>query len=242
MKNKNYFVLTAAIASLTLFSACGGQASADTPSQEITVLPETASGGTGGTVVDTKPADTGAPPAAGDSLEVHTGSLNQPGQNSGNTNGQTDTADYIGEEKAKQIALEHAKIKESDTSFIKVRLDYDDGIAEYEVEFYAGNQEYDYDIDALSGTVRSFDYEIEEYPAANGSNAGSAAVSEEEAKALALAKVAGASESDIRIKQDYDDGKAVYEGKIIYENIEYEFEIDAATGAFLEWNSESIYD
>lgn len=247
MKNKKYLALTAALLSFTLLSACGNQAPRDTPSQKITVLPETASAEDGGTVVDANPvpADTGEPPASGDSMDVNIGFIEPLKQNIKDKKAPANTADYIGEEKAKQIAFEHAKVQESDTSFVKVKLDYDDGAAEYEVEFYAANQEYDYDIDAISGTIRSFDYEIEDYPVANNSsaaNTGNAAISEEDAKALALAKVAGASESDIRIKPDYDDGKAIYEGKIIYDEIEYEFEIDAATGNFLEWNAESVYD
>ena len=39
-----------------------------------------------------------------------------------------------------------------------------------------------------------------------------------------------------------DDGRLIYEGKIIYNDREYEFEIDAATGAVLDWESESVCD
>ena len=46
----------------------------------------------------------------------------------------------------------------------------------------------------------------------------------------------------MEFKQDYDDGRLIYEGKIIYNNREYEFEIDAATGAVLDWESESVCD
>ena len=68
-------------------------------------------------------------------------------------------------------------------------------------------------------------------------------VSETDAKALALARVSGATGADIvEFKQDYDDGRLIYEGKIIYNDREYEFEIDAATGAVLDWESESVYD
>ena len=34
----------------------------------------------------------------------------------------------------------------------------------------------------------------------------------------------------------------VYEGKIIYNALEYEFEISAATGDIIEWDVESVYD
>lgn len=41
-------------------------------------------------------------------------------------------------------------------------------------------------------------------------------------------------------KLDYDDGRPEYEGKIIYGGTEYEFTIDAATGAVMEWDAEKL--
>lgn len=63
-------------------------------------------------------------------------------------------------------------------------------------------------------------------------------ISQEEATKLALDRVPGATEQDIRMKLDFDDGYYKYEGDIIYNQIEYEFEIDANTGTFLEWSEE----
>ena len=71
----------------------------------------------------------------------------------------------------------------------------------------------------------------------NGNNT-DVAVSREKAIDIALAKVAGASDNDIRIELDYDDGRYKYEGDIIYERVEYDFEIDANTGDVLEWSEE----
>ena len=68
-------------------------------------------------------------------------------------------------------------------------------------------------------------------------------ISEATAKQTALARVSGATEKDIyEWKLDYDDGCPEYEGKIIYGGTEYEFTIDANTGAIIEWDMESIYD
>ena len=44
------------------------------------------------------------------------------------------------------------------------------------------------------------------------------------------------------VKTDYEDGRLVYEGEFFYSDLEYEFEIDAATGAVIDWDMESIYD
>ena len=65
---------------------------------------------------------------------------------------------------------------------------------------------------------------------------------EDEVKKIALAKVPGATENDIRLNLDRDDGKLRYEGKIIYDGMEYDFEIDAYSGAIQEWEAESVFD
>ena len=65
-------------------------------------------------------------------------------------------------------------------------------------------------------------------------------LTEEEAKKIALKMVEGAEEEDIRIEKDEDDGVSVYDGKIIYEDIKYEFEMDAVSGELLNWEQESV--
>lgn len=62
--------------------------------------------------------------------------------------------------------------------------------------------------------------------------------SEADAKAAALERVPGTTEQDLRMELDHDDGKYIYEGDIIYQQMEYEFEIDANTGKFLKWSEE----
>ena len=78
----------------------------------------------------------------------------------------------------------------------------------------------------------------------NTNNAGTGnanvAVSLEEATKIALDKVPGATEQDIRINLEQDDGRQKYEGDIIYEQKEYDFEIDANSGEVLEWNEERL--
>lgn len=69
----------------------------------------------------------------------------------------------------------------------------------------------------------------------SGSNV---AVSETDARAAALERVPGATDTDIKIELDFDDGQYTYEGDIIYDGKEYEFEIDANTGNFLKWSEE----
>lgn len=67
---------------------------------------------------------------------------------------------------------------------------------------------------------------------------GTVAVTLEEAQNIALARVQGATSQNIRIELDRDDGWYIYEGDILYNRVEYEFEIDANTGNILKWEEE----
>ena len=68
---------------------------------------------------------------------------------------------YIGVDRAKEIALNHANLNESDVQFAKAKLENDDGRMEYEIEFYVGRTEYDYTIDAVSGNILEYDVEYD---------------------------------------------------------------------------------
>lgn len=88
--------------------------------------------------------------------ETHASS-NSGSSNTSNTS--SSSSGDIGSAKAKSIALSHAGVSESQTSEMKVQQDRDDGRLEYEVEFKSGGKEYEYTIDAASGTI--LDYEID---------------------------------------------------------------------------------
>lgn len=156
--------------------------------------------------------------------------------NTPNTGSATGAVD---EAKAQEIALAHAGVKAADATITKSKLDYDDGRQIYEIEWYANGAKYDYEIAVATGEIVNSGYEAKTV-VGTGNNA---TVSEATAKQTALARVSGATEKDIyEWKLDYDDGRPEYEGKIIYGGTEYEFTIDANTGAILEWDMESIYD
>ena len=73
--------------------------------------------------------------------------------------------------------------------------------------------------------------------------AGDGQIGEDEAKRIALSHVSGAAEANIRSAHlDYDDGRAEYEIEIIYGTTEYDFEIDAVSGAVISQDMDSIYD
>ncbi len=79
--------------------------------------------------------------------------------------------------------------------------------------------------------------------AEGGSSAEKDMISEDEAKELVVSKVSGTpKKEEVHLKLDVDDGRKVYEGSVVHQEIKYEFEIDAQSGEILEWEEDSIYD
>ena len=154
----------------------------------------------------------------------------------------TASGDYISVDRAKQIALNDAGVKESNAVFLRANLDWDDGRMQYEVEFYSGSTEYDYDIDAVTGAILSSDRDMEDFQIWNGgtsrpsgstsssgsSNSGNY-ITAERAKQIALAECPSGS-TVYKCQFDWDDGRAQYEVEIRNGWTEYDFEIDAVTG------------
>ena len=65
----------------------------------------------------------------------------------------TPSSKYIGSDKALSIALKDAGVSSGSADVRKNKLDWDDGVRVYEVKFYAGNTEYEYEINATTGAV-----------------------------------------------------------------------------------------
>ena len=146
----------------------------------------------------------------------------------------------VDEEMAQKIALEHAGVKATDATITKSKLDYEGRRQVYEIEWYAGGKKYDYEIAVDTGEILSSGYD-EKTSGWSVSNSSNVTVSEADAKQTALGRVSGATEKDIYEWQfDYDDGRPEYEGKIIYGGTEYDFTIDASSGAVIEWEAESV--
>ncbi len=129
---------------------------------------------------------------------------------------------YIGEERAKAIALEHAGISAAQVTFIKAKLSREDGRIIYDVEFYGENTEYDYEIDAMNGRILEADLDIENYVIPgiqpntddqleylNPRASSESYIGEERAKSIALehAGVSVPQVTFIKAKLDYDDGR-----------------------------------
>ena len=142
-------------------------------------------------------------------------------------------------EQAKAKAIEHAGVKEADVQFIRTEQDYEHGTMMYDIEFYAENTKYEYEIEVSTGEIVSFDKET--MPTAPQVTApASSGISEDKALEIALQK-AGVQRSDIsrlESKTDMEHGVPVYEIEFRSGGLEYEFEIDAASGEILKYKTD----
>ena len=195
-----------------------------------------------GVVIDSSSGGgTAETPAAGDDDgTVSAPAAASPSPSAGQTTGGQAAA--VTEEQARETALSHAGLTADQVTFVRSELDRDDGRLMYDVEFYTSDyKEYDYEIDAATGEILSYDYDAEGYSYQPNATPGTA-ITAEQARAIALAEVPGAAESDIyEFETDRDDGRLEYEGKIIYNNTEYEFTIDGYSGAIREWDAEPFH-
>ena len=178
--------------------------------------------------------DTGRPTGGGSSGDPGTSATG------GNTASNPGAGTAVTEEQARQIALDHAGFSSNEVTFLRSKLDWDDGRQVYDVEFYTADYtEYDYEISASTGEIIAYDFDAEGYtpPAA-----GSTAITADQAKAIALEKVPGAAVTDIYdFELDRDDGRLEYEGTIYYGGSEYEFTIDGYSGAVRSWEVENAH-
>ena len=167
------------------------------------------------------------------------------GSTSGNPSGSTGSSGLISAETAKSKALTHAGLTASQVTFLKAKLDWDDGRQVYEIEFYTKDyREYDYEIDAKTGAVLSYDYDAETSVPQQSTSSSGSYIGEAKAKSIALS-AAGVSSSQATYMRCYlerDDGRWEYSVEFRSGTMEYEFEIDAYTGAILSRDVDSIYD
>lgn len=139
-------------------------------------------------------------------------------------------------DEAKEIALKHAGLTSDQVSFVEVESDIDDSIEKYNIEFYYGDKEYDYEINSANGEIIKYDYDMEYDKNKNNVNS-TVNISEEQAKEIALkhAEVTSDKVSFIKVEMDVDNGIQKYDIEFYYNNVEYSYEIDANTGDILSY-------
>lgn len=166
-----------------------------------------------------------------------TNSNNEP-TNNNNTNN-----NFIGETKAKEIALKHANV--TNPQNLRVELDREDN--EYSIEFTSNNIEYEYEINAKNGNIIKAEKEQVENsshnsnhkPNNNNNNNNNTTskptnnyISRDKAKSIALNHAGVSNPKELEIELDKEDNEYSVEFKS--NNVEYEYEINATTGQILK--------
>lgn len=146
--------------------------------------------------------------------------------------------EYIGMEEALYAALKHAGVSKDTAYDISVKLDADEDGVEYDVDFKANGKEYDYEIHASTGEVIKFEVETDDdyvKTTQSSSSATESLIGEEKAKEIAFknAGVAASNAKNVSVKLDNDDGAVKYEVEFDYDKWEYEYDINAYTGAVI---------
>ena len=193
---------------------------------------------------------------------------------------------YIGKDKAKSIAATHAGVLLSELTFVKVKMDCDDGRMVYDLEGYSSkaNCEYEFEIDATSGTVLEYDRDTDFFSESKhtqyknqqhgmydndlddyyddlddyyddiddyydnddddddnyNNNQSSTLIGKSVAQTAAFnhAGVSAGNVYDLDTDLDNDDGRSIYEIDFKSGTMEYEYDVDAVTGAVISWHSE----
>ena len=158
--------------------------------------------------------------------------------------------------------MKDAGISGESVSYSSAKLDWDDGRQVYDVDFFSVGIEYEYEIQASDGTILKKKQDAEwgknsgipagyvagqPNAAAGQTGAGQSGAAQgvtgyltmEQARQKVAERIPGVDPANVYIKEDYDDGRLQYEGEVYYNQTKYEFELDAATGAFTDWEEET---
>lgn len=148
----------------------------------------------------------------------------------------------VSRDQAQEIALKHAGFTAGQVTGLRIELDGN----HWDVDFRAGDWEYEYDIHARTGDIIQADKEYDSVKASVPQSTvpqpvGSAnRLIAEEAKVIALQHAALTEDAVrfLRVEFDYDDGVPRYEVEFVADGWEYEYDIHAQTGAILSFDKD----
>ena len=173
------------------------------------------------------------------------------------TTGSASTGAYIGEQQALDNACLYIGANASDVTLSEpIELEFEDGRMVYDIEFRIGESKYDFEIDAVTGELVSFEQkhrtgsttapqnspndapaepQVTPVPAAED-------IGEERALEIALAhaNVPGTEARIREIEKKRENGVVYYEIEFFDSTFEYDYKINAATGAIMK--AEKEYD
>ena len=146
-----------------------------------------------------------------------------------------DSLEKLSAEAAKTAALKAAGVQQAE--FEKAELYEKQGTYIYNVIMTAGGVRYTCEIEAYTGEVLALYSQSAAQGQVSGGNTANAAGGIDEQAALEIAyQDVGVSASDVKLVKcelDYDDGRQEYEIEFYFSGREYDYEIDAESGAIL---------
>ncbi len=154
--------------------------------------------------------------------------------------GSAGSSDYIGRDKALEIALADAGATKDAIKCLEIEMDYERGVMVYNVEFDANKYEYEYDIDAITGKIVDVEKDPEhdhdddhdddhnDRPAVDDKNY----IGTEKALQAALAHAGLTKDKvrDIDIELEFEMGIMVYSIEFDTAEFEFDYDIDALSG------------
>ena len=171
---------------------------------------------------------------------------------------------FISKNEVKDIVADNMNVSSSDLYFESIDFELDNSV--YEVEVYYQSRDYEYKIDAKEGKVIYTDFRNvntnNQNNSSNGNNNNNgnsnnsnsngqnslngvtASITLDEAKNIALTD-AGLDINSVQFTREeleHDNHTLVYELEFFYNNIEYDYEINATTGDIISYDKDSIYD
>lgn len=175
-------------------------------------------------------------------------------ESTGEADASAGDAQEVDLEEAKEIAVEHAGLSMDEATFKKAGKDWDNGQEIYDIEFYSGTTEYEYEILVGTGEILKHQMELEEGKAQDTGEDASAASSgqnqaedqgttltESQAKDAAFehAGISADEAEQVEVERDRENGVLVYDVSFDSGNQEYDYEVDAQTGEILHYEKET---
>lgn len=161
------------------------------------------------------------------------------------TIGNASTEAYIGEEQALANACLYVGLETSEVELTEpVELEFENGRMVYDIEFRKDDIKYEFEVDAVSGEVVSFEEkqkskgtvtepQVTPVPAAVD-------IGQERALEIALAhaNVPGSEAMVKEIKKKHENGVEYYEIEFFDDEYEYDYKVNSATGAIMKAEKE----
>ena len=158
--------------------------------------------------------------------------------------GKANSSAYISEDQAKSNSFVHAGVLGGSVASVKIGMDYAGGHMIYNVSFRTADAEYEYKIDAVSGTILSSKKENKETISENQTpqhappTHADSYISVDEAKESALfhAGLDPATVTFIRTYLNVADGNAVFDIEFVVGEYEFDYVIDAYSSIVLTYD------